>query len=295
MILDHLRIALYRRLTRRALPLFARGCDIISAGPMVVGRHEPQVAAVIEGFAAAGRSDFLIDVGANIGLTTCISGSRFGSLVMFEPNPLCLGVLQTNCAIALGDKPCDIRPYGLGRRSERLTLRIPVRNWGGAYVVTQDNAYGAETLLAKDGFEYDDPANYRTVSIQIEPAEQTFAQVFSQLAGDGKRRGAIKIDVEGLELVVLEAIARVLPADFEVSIVFEQWGGEFSGDALLKLFGGRAQLFALEKTPSGAKTRAGKLLNLILKGSQTFHLQPWHHGSRATDLVLTVNADRAVP
>ena len=90
MLRDHALITLYGYLTRRALPLFVRGCDIISAGPMVVGRHEPQVAAAIEGFAAECYSDFLIDIEANIGLTSCISGQHFKSLMMFEPNPLCL-------------------------------------------------------------------------------------------------------------------------------------------------------------------------------------------------------------
>lgn len=293
MLRDHVLITLYGYLTRRALPLFVRGCDIISAGPMVVGRHEPQVAAAIEGFAADGYSGFLIDVGANIGLTSCISGQHFKSLVMFEPNPLCLGVLQSNCAIALGERPREIRPYGLGMRSEQLTLRVPLKNWGGAYVVTADNAYDKQTLLTKDGFETEDAANYRTVSIQIESAELTFQDLFAQLDQAGQSKGTIKIDVEGLELVILRAIAKTLPSGLEVAIIFEHWGGEFSGEALVALFAGRAELLALEKAPTGARTRLGKLLDLLLSGAQTFTKQPWRRGSTATDLVLIVKSNAA--
>jgi hypothetical protein len=167
---------------------------------------------------------------------------------------------------------------------------VPRHNWGGAYVLSDDNSYREETLLAKDGFAINDEKNYLTVDIQIEGAVNVFSILFAELHAAGLRRGAIKIDVEGLEMVVLEAIAETVPADFELSVIFENWGEEFSGERLLSAFNGRAQLFSLVKTPAGAARSIVQLLKLLVIGSQRFVSRPWQPGLRACDLVLHVEA-----
>jgi len=282
-------IALFKRLTRVALPLFVRGGDIISAPPQALGAHEPQVAHLLERFAADGHRDFLIDVGANIGLISCQSGSAFGRVVMFEPNPLCVGILKVNSAIALDQTPHEVHPFGLGTNNEVLTLRVPKHNWGGAYVVSNDNTYDSSTLLQKDGLVHDDPAKYLTMDIEIRDAVQVFSDLFGRLLAAGARHGAVKIDVEGLEWVVLLAISKSLPTDISLYIAFEHWGGAFLPAPLLEAFGGRAELFALVKTPSGARTAIGKLFDIVVRGGQQFALEPWSADSDANDLVLRVH------
>jgi FkbM family methyltransferase len=290
----HLAVLLFKRLTRHALPLFVRGGDIISSAPQALGSHEPQVAGLLESFARDGHRDFLIDVGANIGLTSCQSGPKFARVEMFEPNPLCAGVLRTNAAIALDRTPHTVHPFGLGTRDERLTLRVPRNNWGGAYVVTPDNDYDCQTLLAKDGFTRDDAANYLTLGIEIRDAVETFRELFARLVEAGARRGAVKIDVEGLESVVLRAIAETTPPELSLFVVFEHWGGSFDAAPLLASFGERATLHALVKSPSGAHSALGKLWAIVASGGQAFVLQRWTSGSQANDLVLEVRA-RAHP
>lgn len=290
----YLAVLLFKRLTRHALPLFVRGGDIISWAPQALGSHEPQVAGLLEGFARDGHRDFLIDVGANIGLTSCQSGPAFARVEMFEPNPLCAGVLRTNAAIALDRVPHTVHPFGLGTRNERLTLRVPRNNWGGAYVVTPDNNYDNQTLLQKDGFTRDDPANYLTLEIEIREAVATFRDLFGRLSAAGARRGAVKIDVEGLESVVLRAIAETLPPELSLFIVFEHWGGGFDAGPLLAWFGPRATLRALVKSPSGAGSPLRKLWAIVVGGGQAFTLQPWAAGSESNDLVLEVRASAQV-
>lgn len=284
------RVALYRRITRTALPLFVRGGDIISAGPMAVGSHEPQVAATLKHFAAEGFNKFLLDIGANIGLTTSAAGSYFDRVVLFEPNPLCLGILETNVAISLTSTAYEIRRYGLGRENSRLTLRVPRSNWGGAYIVSDDNAYSSQTLLAKDGFKKDDPQNYLSLEIDICNASDNLGRLFAELKEDGKSYGSVKIDVEGFETVVLQAIAETLPPDMGLSIIFEHWGDEFKSEKILSAFYGRAHLYALVRTPSVAGSRWRKLLSLLTFGVEKYSLQPWEPGLLATDLVLRVDS-----
>jgi FkbM family methyltransferase len=286
---DFLKVALYQRMTHSALPLFVRGRDVISSGPMAVGSHEPHVAAILEIFATKGFSDFLFDIGANIGLTSSVVGNLFEQVVLFEPNPLCCGILETNLAISLVNTPYEIRRYGLGTSDGKLTLKVPRSNWGGAYVVSDDNAYSNETLLAKDGFISEDSKNYMSMNIDIRCGVDVLKRLFEELKVANKLHGSIKIDVEGFEMVVLQAIAAALPSEMGLSIVFEYWTDEFPGKEILSSFNGRAHLYGMIKTPRVSGSRWRKLLALLSAGGQTYSLIPWEQGIYATDFVLRID------
>ena len=58
------------------------------------GVYEPHIKFLIDYLAEKGYSDFLIDIGANIGLTSCQSGNSFKEIHMFEPNPDCVNILK---------------------------------------------------------------------------------------------------------------------------------------------------------------------------------------------------------
>ena len=91
--------SVFRNFTRKSLNIFLRGGDIISEGPLVDGEHEGLLTKFISNSAENGMSDFLIDIGANIGLTSCKNGNGFQKVYCFEPNPLCVNILKTNLAI----------------------------------------------------------------------------------------------------------------------------------------------------------------------------------------------------
>jgi FkbM family methyltransferase len=287
-VLEYLKVVLYKRITRRALPIFVRGGDVISANPMVNGSHEQHVAATLEDFANDGYSDFLLDIGANIGLTSSAVGNVFDKIILFEPNPLCIGVLEANLAISLVNTPFEIRRYGLGSSNEKPTLKIPRSNWGGAHIVSEDNAYSGEILLAKDGFSIDDDRNYITQKIEIRNAVDVLKDIFEQFRIEGNLTGSIKIDVEGFELVVLQAIAVGLPHEMGLSIIFEYWADKFPAEEILSAFQGRAQLFAVIKTPRVAGSQLRKLISLLFAGKQAYSRVPWKPGLQATDFVLKV-------
>jgi FkbM family methyltransferase len=183
---------------------------------------------------------------------------------MYEPNPLCVGILQTNTAISLPKNSYEINKFGLGRANETLGLRVPRNNWGGAYINCDQNSYESETLLRKDAFVEDREDNYLIIDVEIKNAEQTLKALFFKLCQEGRLNGAIKIDVEGMELEILYAIANVLSSDMEVSIIFENWSKEFPSGELLRRFGNRASLYILRQHPTGGrKSLAYKFLKLM--------------------------------
>ena len=286
---DFIKVALYQRLTKSALPLFVRGRDVISSGPMAIGSHESHVAAMLEHFAIKGFSNFLLDIGANIGLTSSVVGNLFEQVVLFEPNPLCCGILETNLAISLIKTPYEIRRYGLGTRDGKVTLKVPRSNWGGAYVDSDDNAYSNQTVLAKDGFINEDSHNYLSMYIDIRRGSDVLKILFDELKAANKLHGSIKIDVEGFEIVVLQAIAAALPPEMGLSIIFEFWTGEFPGKEILSAFNGRGHLYGMIKTPRVSGSRWRKLFALLAAGSQTYSLIPWEKGMFATDFVLQID------
>ena len=90
---------LFKKITSKTLNLFLRAGDIISVHPQINGSHEPKLNSLIAAIAKEGFCDFIIDVGANIGLTSCQNGHLFKKIHMFEPNPLCYKILEVNSII----------------------------------------------------------------------------------------------------------------------------------------------------------------------------------------------------
>jgi FkbM family methyltransferase len=294
LIKNYLFILIYRWLTSKALPIFVRATDVISASPNVLGQHEPQVAKMLELFSKSGMSDFLIDIGANIGLTSCQSGKYFHQIIMFEPNPLCIGILQTNAMISLNSVPYEIHPFGLAQHEGNLLLRIPRNNWGGAFVVSNENVYDEKTLYTKDGFKVDREDNYLILEIKLNDARVIFKDLFSRLQQSGKRNGAIKIDVEGMEISILKAIAETVPPNFKLSIIFEFLGSEFDGASILSFFSSHAHLFSLRKSPSGGTQSFYKRFRFVMAGHQKFTVEPWIEGVKSNDFVLFINHDGGI-
>jgi hypothetical protein len=142
---------MFRKLTRDSSDLFFRGRDIISVRSQISGTWEPTLTALIAHFADTGYDDFLIDIGANIGLVSSQSGNRFKHVHMFEPNPHCCNLIEVNTAIAL-NVPKTLHRYGLGDCDKTCELTVPKHNWGGAFVNDGANTYDKAILAAKDGF-----------------------------------------------------------------------------------------------------------------------------------------------
>lgn len=288
------RFKLFSTLTKKSLPLLLRGGDAMSFGPQVNGVHEPQIKKLIEFWAKQGLADFLIDVGANIGLISCQSGDNFKQVHMFEPNPDCFSILRINSKIALTKCDFHLYDFGLGQENSIKTLTVPIKNWGGAFINDENNSYTEKTLADKDCFEKFDKKNYEQITIKVQKATEVFENLFSSLASVNLHSGVIKIDVEGYELTILEAIADTLPKNFKVAIVFESWDAGFDIDRITKKFEGRAKALKIGRSPLFKKgvPKIIKLLQLLISGGYSCRLFPCQNGNdNAGDMVLIVNPD----
>ena len=227
---------IFKNMTSKGLQVFLRKGDIFSFAPLFEGVHEKPLTNLIRLFSEKDFSDYFIDVGANIGLSSCQNGSFFQRVICFEPNPLCANILKTNLAISLPSEKFIINQFALGEVEGSFELCIPKHNWGGAFIRSEDNAYSEDVLASKDSFDDFDPNNYVYSEVQVRSAKDTFIEMFSSLNNQGLKNGVVKIDVEGFEEVVLFGIAEVLPSDFNVAIIFENFNKDFDFVRLEKAF-----------------------------------------------------------
>lgn len=261
----------FKKITKKSLNLFLRGGDIISVSPQIFGVHEEDLTIYLNKLAEDGSSDFFIDIGANIGLTSCQVGNRFKKVYCFEPNPLCVNILKTNLAIALNDKKVDIFDFALGDNDSEFDLYVPKNNWGGAFV-KNNNEYSDEVLREKDGFKDFNKNNYLIQTVQVKNSEIVFANLFSSLISKKLTNGVIKIDVEGYEKMVLLAIARTLPPSIKVSIIFENWSTDFDLNEIQNSFKERlVKCFKFKRSIKDTnKSKIRKYFEFLCFGEKTY-------------------------
>ena len=118
---DHRNCDLLEKITKKSANLFVRGGDKISSHALVFGRHEIDTEELIKTYRNNGYHDFLLDIGANIGLTCCLIGNGFDRMFCFEPNPQVYRILQTNIEITFGiDHQVTLNNFGLGEENNQL-------------------------------------------------------------------------------------------------------------------------------------------------------------------------------
>jgi FkbM family methyltransferase len=244
--MDAIKILLFKMITHKSCNLFLRAGDFISSRPLLTGLHEPKITRLIDHFSMAGYHDFLIDIGANIGLTSCQNGQSFKKIFMYEPNPLCFKILEVNTIIALKNKNYKLFNYGLGKGNRVINLSVPLTNWGGAFIKDKYNIYSNEILYKKDGFLDFRKKNYSDIQIKLRDSTKELKKVFNFLIKRKLTAGVIKIDVEGYEPIILTGIAQSIPKACKVVIIFESLNPKFDIKAILKCFLGRATAYKLQ-------------------------------------------------
>ena len=289
---NSVRQRIFRFLTKNSLPLLLRGGDIISVDPQLNGYHEFHIKRLIELFAEYGYGDFLIDIGANIGLTSCQSGDRFKQVYMFEPNPDVFSILRINAKVALRKCTYHLYNVGLGETTGTTTLTVPVHNWGGAFIRGSNNAYTDGILANKDGFSSLASGSYDYIEIKIESAVEVLERLFSEITKSNLRGGVIKVDVEGYEPVVLNAIADTLPASVKVMIVYENWDDKYVTRRVVERFLGRATSLKIAKTPDLKVNLpfVSKFIRLIANRGIAFKLSSTRAERHSGDIVLLIKS-----
>ncbi|WP_425041434.1 FkbM family methyltransferase [Primorskyibacter sp. S187A] len=292
---------IFKKLRRTDLKLFVRTNDIISLSPILFSDHEPHMLAFLRAASAQNARDFMLDIGSNIGLTCCPVKDAFDRIVAFEPNPLAFKILEVNAAVSSGRAEMSLRNYGIGVEDATLDLMVPRHNWGGAFVVSDDNAYDHEVLARKDGFQQIDEANYIRETVEIRKGAPVFADVFAQvLDGRESARGVAKIDVEGFESSVLSELAQALPEEISLIIIFENWDPKFDLETALAAFGARGTAYRLPRQAAFSSTaprwrKRWDYLKGLLTGraSYIYDLEPISPQTRGDhilcDLVLEIS------
>lgn len=153
------------------------------------GRWEPATARILESLAYG----TVLDVGANIGMTTLLHSRLADQVHAFEPSPTTFALLEENVATAARDNVV-LHNFGLGQAPGAFELTYSPNNRSGAYV--------SDKVKASEG--------HTTETIRIETMDAFVA------CGGAREVDVIKVDVEGFELNVLrggaDTLARYRPA-----------------------------------------------------------------------------------
>ena len=216
---------LHRWMIAKDANVYLKPNDIISHRPTLFGMHEPHIEALITE-ASATHGDFLLDIGANIGMTSALVGRRFARVDCVEPNELVVNILKTNLAMNLSATEHEVHAVGLGKEDGVLTLRVPPDNFGGAYVEDGNPQFDGETATRHSN-QFSDRSDHLAIDVVIREAGKWLDGRFAALREAGFRKGVIKIDVEGYEEVIFGKIIETLPADFSAVVVMENWFDRF--------------------------------------------------------------------
>jgi len=194
---------------------------LISYQPLTGRYHEPEITALILQLACEGFSDYLLDIGTNVGLISLQCGSAFKVVHGFEPNPDLSKVLGVNCQ---GLNNFTLHPYGIGANDAEVELFVPPHNLGGGFILA-GNGYSPQLLAEKDGMTKID--GYQTMLVDVKKGSRVFSELFAGFRAQGLRSGVIKIDVEGFENVILRELAEADRSGLQFAIIFENFDPQF--------------------------------------------------------------------
>jgi len=151
-----------------------------------------------------------VDVGANVGLYTCIVGKNVrsgGKIVSVEPNPQALVLLRRNIDLNGISDIVEVLPVGVGDADGIATLHLHAKNLGGSSLQSDLN----------------------TDAIQID-----VTMMLGVISRYDRRVTVLKIDVEGLETRIFEKFFSEASSNlYPLSVVVEACK---PGDPLYELF-----------------------------------------------------------
>ncbi len=135
------------------------------------------------------------DIGANIGLYSIHAAkSRNCQVFAFEPSVFNLEVLSRNIFLNNLNNDITIMPFAVNNIMGKGILNMSSENWGGA-LSTFDKTYG------ENGEEMKIIYKYPIFSISLDEAVQNLKLDFPDY---------VKIDVDGIELLILQGATDVL-------------------------------------------------------------------------------------
>ena len=148
-------------------------------------------------------------------MTTVMAGRLFDAIHCVEPNTMISKVLDVNITLADLTAKTTIHEIGLGRENKTEKLHIPRFNFGGAYIADGNAYQGAHATMHRQDEEK------MVQDIEIVEANAWIRDIFA--SNPGWKNGVIKIDVEGFELHIFEALLSHIPKDVSVVVIMENF------------------------------------------------------------------------
>lgn len=187
--------------TRSGYPIRVFPNEMIGRNVYLSGRFEPTIAAALRSFARPG--DYLLDVGANIGVVSCEMLHHVPNLTSLsvEPQPEVYALLRENL-LPFGDRARSVC-VGMSDQDGDATMRVNHKNLGGS------------------GITNDQPVDADAVSIELRTAPKILEE------GGFDRLDLVKIDVEGHQQQVLSSLKPSLDR-FRPRVVLFEHEGELS-------------------------------------------------------------------
>ena len=259
-----------RRMMGGSTPMFMNPSDIITRFTLAYGIHERMVFELIRFISESSHNEFLIDIGANIGLTSAQTAGRYNKYYLVEPNPIVFNILRANAMIHLPTSSFKMFNVGLSDRDMNSELCIPKDNWGGAFI-EEGNAYDHDTLLSKDGKIALNDDNYIKEPIVLRDAEAFINELILNLKLEGLSKGLVKIDVEGFEMKILtKIIPKFIAEKISCYIIFEQWDKSWRRNLLDDLVDGSLDIWLLDEKDPDFRTFSGmsQLLKIFVFGKK---------------------------
>lgn len=219
--------------------LFLKPNDGISHLPLMGEMHDEDVVQALTYLAKFLPGTFL-DIGANIGLVSVAMAEHVNKIICIEANPLICNILRVN--LALNCTNFSVHEYALGAVASTAILHVPRRNLGGAFLL-DSNQYDLDQLAKKDGYARYSSENYLSQEVTLRACDEAFGVI----KAGAPESLLLKIDVEGLDKLVLESalsVFKTLFASSTIALVFEshdwvaaqwlheqarQWGYEVYG------------------------------------------------------------------
>ncbi|WP_419995436.1 FkbM family methyltransferase [Streptomyces boninensis] len=162
--------------------------DRCIAPAIAAGEYEDVALTILETLAGSAR--VIVDVGANIGLHSCLAARRQppgGRVVAFEPVPVNLRALERNVRLNGCTDAVRIEPLAAGARAGTVTMRLSAAN-GGAHSIAPDGAATGGQQVEVRQVRLDD----RLAELGVGPPD------------------ILKIDVEGWEVSALRGAGDLL-------------------------------------------------------------------------------------
>ena len=247
-IVEGIKTRLFSFLTKKSLRLFLKGGDILSIYPQTRGNYELSLINLIKKISKDYRyNQFFFDIGANIGLISCQCGNNFKEVYLFEPNPDCFKILDVNINIIDKKFKSFLFNFALGVENKNISLNIPHHNWGGAFINDQNNIYDDKMLTEKDGYYFFDKKNYLKKKIKVRKTKEILSKIFFNLSKKKLTKGIIKLDVEGYEVAIIKELAKVLPKNFQLFIIFENFKNDLDMSFIKAKFQRNIKIYKIQR------------------------------------------------